>query len=124
MAPFVAALDPSTKHPAQTWLEALVKAYVGDGLAADFYREIACSCPTRTRRWCRRCLPTPGTRLRRPGGPGGLPPTARSPGRLALWGRRLLGEAVTQAQAVIAEHDELAELIIAGTGRHRRRRAG
>ena len=23
------------------WLEGLVKAYVGDGLAADFYREIA-----------------------------------------------------------------------------------
>ena len=37
-------------------------------------------------------------------------------GRLALWGRRLVGEAMTQSQAVIAEHDGLAELIITGTG--------
>ena len=28
-----------------TWLEGLVKAYVGDGLAADFYREIAAFLP-------------------------------------------------------------------------------
>jgi hypothetical protein len=37
-------------------------------------------------------------------------------GRLALWGRRLVGEAMTQSQAVIAEHDRLADLIMAGTG--------
>ena len=40
----------------------------------------------------------------------------RSAGRLALWGRRLVGEAMTQSQAVIAEHDGLAELIMTGTG--------
>ena len=32
---------PSTAHPADDWLEGLVKAYVGDGIAPDFYREIA-----------------------------------------------------------------------------------
>ena len=37
-------------------------------------------------------------------------------GRLALWARRLVGEALTQSQAVIADHDRLAALIIAGTG--------
>ena len=36
--------------------------------------------------------------------------------RLTLWGRRLLGEALTQAQYVVAERDGLAELIVAGTG--------
>ena len=36
--------------------------------------------------------------------------------RLALWGRRLLGEAVTQAQHIVAERDELAEFIITGSG--------
>ena len=36
--------------------------------------------------------------------------------RLALWGRRLLGEAVTQAQRVVAERDELAEFIVRGSG--------
>jgi hypothetical protein len=38
------------------------------------------------------------------------------PGRLSLWGRRLVGEAMTQSQAVIAEHDALADLIMSGTG--------
>ena len=36
--------------------------------------------------------------------------------RLALWGRRLLGEAVTQAQHIVAERDELAEFIVSGSG--------
>ena len=36
--------------------------------------------------------------------------------RLALWGRRLLGEAVTQAQHIVAERDELAEFIVLGSG--------
>ena len=36
--------------------------------------------------------------------------------RLALWGRRLLGEAVTQAQQIVAERDELADFIISGSG--------
>ena len=31
-------------------------------------------------------------------------------------GRRLLGEALSQAQYVVAEHDDLAELIITGSG--------
>ena len=66
-------------------------------------------------RW--RCSPTPGT----PTSPSARcaprsPPTRKVAGRLALWARRLVGEALTQSQAVIAEHDELAELIIGGTG--------
>ena len=42
MAPFAPALERfhARTVPAD-WLEGLVKAYVGDGLAADFYREIA-----------------------------------------------------------------------------------
>ncbi|MGZ4554784.1 MAG: ferritin-like fold-containing protein, partial [Mycobacteriaceae bacterium] len=39
MEPFIAPLDAyhASTAPA-SWLESLVKAYVGDGLAADFYR--------------------------------------------------------------------------------------
>ena len=41
-------------------------------------------------------------------------------GRLAVsvgpWSRRLLGEALTQAQYIVAERDGLAELIVAGSG--------
>src|SRR3954467_11255677 len=42
MAPFEAAIDLFHAHTAPAdWYEGLVKAYVGDGMAADFYREIA-----------------------------------------------------------------------------------
>ena len=35
--------------------------------------------------------------------------------RLALWSRRLLGEAITQAQFVLADRDELVDLVVSGT---------
>jgi tRNA-(MS[2]IO[6]A)-hydroxylase (MiaE)-like len=34
---------------------------------------------------------------------------------LALWSRRLLGEAITQAQFVLADRDELVDLVVSGT---------
>src|SRR5688572_29401900 len=42
MEPFHDPVDAFHEHTApSSWLESLIKAYVGDGLAADFYREIA-----------------------------------------------------------------------------------
>jgi hypothetical protein len=38
-------------------------------------------------------------------------------GRLALWGRRLMGEALSQAQRVAAERDSLAALLAGGVDR-------
>jgi hypothetical protein len=38
-------------------------------------------------------------------------------GRLALWGRRLMGEALTQAQHVAAERDALSALLAGGIDR-------
>jgi hypothetical protein len=35
-------------------------------------------------------------------------------GRLALWGRRLMGEALSQAQRVVAERDALSNLLVGG----------
>jgi hypothetical protein len=35
-------------------------------------------------------------------------------GRLALWGRRLMGEALSQAQHVVAERDALSNLLVGG----------
>ena len=50
MAPFRTPIDAFHEHTAPSdWLEGLVKAYVGDGLAADFYREIAAYLDTDTR---------------------------------------------------------------------------
>ena len=42
MVPFVAPLDGfHDLTPPNDWLESIIKAYVGDGLATDFYREVA-----------------------------------------------------------------------------------
>jgi hypothetical protein len=37
-------------------------------------------------------------------------------GRLALWARRLVGEAISQTQHVLADRDALMELFLGGTG--------
>ena len=63
--------------------------------------------------WCTRCWPTRATRRssveRVRGGDRRRP--RRSAGRLALWGRRLVGEALSQAQRVAADRDALTSLL-------------
>jgi hypothetical protein len=118
MAPFVSALDAFHEGTRpKTWLEGLVKAYVGDVLATDFYREVAGFLPDPDRALVLEVLADTGhagfaVREVR----AAIAADRRVAGRLALWGRRLVGEAITQAQAVIAEHDGLAGLIMSGTG--------
>jgi hypothetical protein len=118
MTPFVAALDAFHDGTrASTWLEGLVKAYVGDGLATDFYREVAAFLPQPDRALVEEVLADTGHAdfaLREVRAAVAADPTLS--GRLALWARRLVGEALTQSQTVIAEHDDLADLIITGTG--------
>jgi len=118
MAPFVVALDAfhDSTRPS-TWLEGLVKAYVGDGLAADFYREIAGWLDVPTRDLVLDVLSDTGhaafaVREVR----AAIEADQTLAGRLALWARRLLGEAISQAQHVAAERDALAELLVAGSG--------
>jgi len=118
MAPFVPVFDTfHARTTPQTWLEGLVKAYVGDGIAADFYREVAQFLDAPTRDLVLDVLADTGhadfaVREVR----AAISADRRAQGRLSLWGRRLVGEAMTQSQAVIAEHDVLADLIITGTG--------
>ncbi len=118
MAPFVPALDGFHEGTRpRTWLEGLVKAYVGDGLAADFYREIAGSLPEPDRSLILDVLADTGhadfaVREVR----AAIAAEQTLAGRLALWGRRLVGEAISQSQAVIAEREGLVGLIVAGTG--------
>ncbi|MFW0792387.1 ferritin-like fold-containing protein [Gordonia sp. CPCC 205515] len=98
----------------KTWYESLVKAYVGDGLAADFYTELAGVLPgdaqtviaqvmsqTSSSHFAREQVTAAVTR----------DPSLKSP--LTLWGRRLLGEAITHAQWVLAAEEEVTDLLFA-----------
>ncbi|HEX5495911.1 MAG TPA: ferritin-like fold-containing protein [Mycobacteriales bacterium] len=118
MEPFTAALDSfhDSTTPG-TWLEGLVKAYVGDGIAADFYREVAAFVDEPTRALVLEVLDDTGHAefaVREVRAAIRADPVVS--GRLALWGRRLVGEAISQAQRVAAERDALALLIIEGSG--------
>jgi hypothetical protein len=118
MAPFVAALDGFHAMTVPSdWLEGLVKAYVGDGLAADFYREIADFVDPATRELIIEVLSDTGSAafaVREVRAAIDAHPALA--GRLALWGRRLVGEAISQTQHVLAERDSLTELLVQGTG--------
>lgn len=118
MAPFVSALDAfhNSTRPSG-WLESLVKAYVGDGLAADFYREVAAFLPRPDRELVEEVLADTGhAEFAVREIQAAIRANSRLVGRLSLWGRRLLGEAISQSQAVVAERDQLAHLIMTGTG--------
>jgi hypothetical protein len=119
MAPFREAIDKFHEHtrPAD-WFESLVKAYVGDGLADDFYVEIAAFLDPETRDLVVASLDDTGhaefvvDRVR-----AAIAADPRLGGRLALWGRRLMGEALTQAQRVAAEREALSALLAGGVDR-------
>jgi hypothetical protein len=118
MAPFVAALETyhSLTKPS-TWLESVVKAYVGDGMAADFYREVAAFVDAETATLIREVLTDAGRAefaVREVQAAVAEQPSIA--GRLALWGRRLVGEAISQTQHVLADRDSLMLLLVEGTG--------
>jgi hypothetical protein len=119
MEPFRKAVDEFHRHTApKDWLEGLIKAYVGDGLAADFYREVAAYVDADTRRLIVDTLADTGhsqfavERVR-----AAIEADPRVAGRLALWGRRLMGEALSQAQRVAADRDSLTALLTGGVDR-------
>lgn len=114
MEPFVEPLNSFHDSTAPSdWLEGLIKAYVGDNLAADFYREVS------------QLLDDDDARalvldvLGDTGHAGFAVDRVRAAieaepaiaGRLALWARRLVGEALTQTQRVAVQRDALSHLI-------------
>jgi hypothetical protein len=113
MAPFVAAVDAFHARTAPAdWLESLIKAYVGDGIAADFYRTVATLLDAPTQALVLEVLADTGhaefviERVR-----AAIAADPKVAGRLALWARRLVGEAFGQAQRVAAERESLARLL-------------
>ena len=100
-----------------TWLEALVKTYVGDAMAADLYLAIANALPDDAAGVVREVLgETVHSQFVVAEVRAAVTSSGRQRSRLALWSRRLLGEAITQAQYVMADHDELVDLVVAGSG--------
>ena len=118
MAPFIRPIDAFHERTRpSTWLEGLVKAYVGDGIATDFYREVAAYVDPSTRDLVQTAMQDVGqaefvVKVVREG----IKADPRIAGRLALWGRRLVGEALSQAQQVAVERDALASLLVGGVG--------
>ena len=115
MRPFVEPLDEFHARTAPSdWLESLVKAYVGDGIAADFYRAIAELLDPQARELVLEVFADTGhadfatSRVR-----AAIEADPAVAGRLALWARRLMGEALAQAHRVVAERAPLA-LMLAG----------
>ena len=113
MRPFVAPLDEFHARTAPSdWLEGLVKAYVGDGIAVDFCRAVVDLLDEHTQELVREVLRDTGhaefvvARVRE-----AIEADPRVAGRLALWARRLVGEALGQAQRVVADRPALAVLL-------------
>src|ERR1700742_337770 len=117
MSKYVSALENYHRLTMpSTWLEALVKTYVGDALAADLYLEIADGLPGEVAGVVRAALSETGhsqfvvAEVR-----AAVTTSGKQRSRLALWSRRLFGEAITQAQYLLADHDELVDLVLSGT---------
>jgi hypothetical protein len=113
MRPFHTAFNAYHEHTQpKDWLEGLVWTYVGNGFAADFYREVAAFVDADTRALVHQVLEDQGQeayvveRVR-----AAIGADRKVAGRLALWGRRLVGEALSQAQRVAADRDALISLL-------------
>lgn len=114
MRPFVGAVDGfHDRTQPRDGLEALVKAYVGNGIGRDFYREVARRVDPQTRELMENVLADQGQdELLAHTISDALDQAPAQSGRLALWGRRLVGEAIAQTQHVAVERDALAALLV------------
>ena len=91
---------------------------MGDGIGTDFYREVSRSLDPETRALVLEvCEDTGHSNFAVATVRAAISADPRQAGRLALWGRRLVGEALSQAQTVAAERDALASLLVGEVGR-------
>lgn len=114
MAPFKPAFEAYHERTRpRDLLEGLVKAYIGDGIATDFYLEISAYVEDESRAIIQRAssdhrdVDTIVKAVR-----AGIAEDSRRAGPLALWGRRLVGEALTQGQVVASERESLSDLVL------------
>lgn len=116
MQPFVQVLDWfHTQTSPSDWWESLINIYVGDGIARDFYLEMSSFVDPETAGLIRSVFADRGqaefvlTEVR-----SACELNPALSGRLALWARRMVGEALSQAQRVSAERDSLPQLLLGG----------
>ncbi|WP_081744656.1 ferritin-like fold-containing protein [Arthrobacter sp. H14] len=113
MRPFVVSIDAfhDRTRPAD-WYESIMKAYVIDAISADFYRALSRHLDPATQKVIADVQVSEAqstvlmNRLKQ-----ALVEHPKLPSRLALWGRRLVGEALTQAQRIGIERAFLEGLI-------------
>ena len=114
MQPFIEPLTEfhNTMQP-KDWFEGLLKAYVGDGITADFYREVSAFLDAETAQLVEKVLSDVGiadfatSRIK-----AAIEEDPTLAGRLALWGRRLMGEMISQASLVAKTRPQLASLFL------------
>ncbi|GAA2705835.1 ferritin-like fold-containing protein [Micromonospora olivasterospora] len=119
MAPYVEPLQAyhDSTEP-KDWLEAVTKAYVGDGISDDFLREIAGGLDEPDRRLVldvlheSRYAEFAAAEFR-----AALQADPRAANRLSMWARRLVGEALSQAGRVAAADRGALTALVAQGGR-------
>lgn len=114
MQPFADGFDEwHRRTPPSSWLEGLMKVYAGNSIASDFYREIAAYLDPDTEALVQEVLRDGGhvefavATLKQ-----AIADDPAVAGRLALWGRRLVGEALSQSQRVAADRDAITSLLV------------
>ncbi|GAA3294058.1 ferritin-like domain-containing protein [Dactylosporangium vinaceum] len=117
MAPYVRAVsDYHEQTEPNDWLEGLTKAYVGDGIADDFTREVALVLAAPDRDLIldvlhdSRHADFAADELR-----AAIAVDPKVANRLSMWARRLVGEAISQSLRVAGERPSLG-LLLAGQG--------
>lgn len=113
MAPYVQAVsDYHEQTEPNDWLEGLTKAYVGDGIADDFTREVAAVLGAPDRDLIldvlhdSRHADFAADELR-----AAIAIDPKVANRLSMWARRLVGEAISQSIRVAGERPSFATLL-------------
>lgn len=118
MRPYVEPLQAyHDRTVPRDWLEALTKAYVGDSIADDFFREIAKYLREPDRGLVQQVLHEAryqefaAAEIK-----AAIEADPKVAHRLSMWARRLVGEGLSQAQSVAVARPALAELIVTASG--------
>jgi hypothetical protein len=118
MAPFKEAFrsfDASTSP--RDWLEALVKVYLGDAVADDFFRVVSAGLEDEDRTLIETVLAETGASdLAAAEIRAAVESDPAVTGRLSLWARRLVGEGINRAQGVAAANERLTGIIVGDGG--------